>query len=1028
MYPFNKITRLGIAVLAVLFLTVGSASAVVTAKTLTVGTASGAAGAEVLIPITIDDPSGVGGIAFTITYDPAALTFLGLAQATSGWTIKDPETSFKADAPIIDNVQYYNPYKNEAPYADRIYTLAGNATLFYQFNNVKDGSGNPLGRVLISGASAEPLTGTALFTARFQIKNTEVGGATYPVRIFRSIINNSAAGYSADTIIPALVGTGDKVSGMYTSTVFPVIPATLVGGGVTVTADSYGIGGKVTYGTSSGPLGVGCTVVLKKWTAAGYVFNDQTTVGTNGLYAFSNKYAGTYKISVQSLNPNYDNYESSAITLTPTGITNADAILPEKQQEYVTGQVAGWIPGLQAKVVGAGKTVGIYGIGSDGKWSSGLLPAGVYQWYLVYGSMISGPYAEGASTTFDTSSLKTISGTIAGLPGNASLKAFSAAAGNFFKTIPVANGSYTINYLIPANDYIVSVAGDGIPVTYYDGKTDFTEATKVDISTANAVNINFTFTPPGSHITGWIKEGGVGVSEITVYGFNVNTFALISAATNASGDYDLNVAPGTYEVFVIKGNGRIFYFYNENGTPTQSESGAVLRTVPPDQPNTNIDITECNKTLEGKVTYDTATGESVANVLVTASTATQRALGLTGQDGRYTIGGLCAATYDLAAKPLSGNYAVEYDTVTFSQADTKKTKDFFIDRGWLLSGTVKDKVTLAAIPGAMLYLKDQTTGALVGGRIFFSDQNGAYSIRVTQSGIYTLEVTHPDYRSYSISFMMESDTIQNVPLEKGAHFKGTVTDNSNPAKPLAGATIIVTRAGETPVYTVTNSAGFYSVYGLNSENFDYIIMAQTRGYERQAQTGKQPSVSGTTVDFALAKPAVTYTVSGWVKTSAAPSPEVGGAIVLVSSVTKNFFASTTTANDGTYTIAGLIGDSINPVAYRIVVIPGGNLPIQSRDFTVSNANVIENFTIDLGLSIGGTVSGPASGATVYVFLYKGTTYIGFTTTTTGAFLFKGLAAGTDYKLLAVSAGYTSQGADPITSGSIGITITLTAAP
>lgn len=245
MNPVNKLTGLVIAVLAVLMLAVGSASANVAARTLTVGSASGNVGADVLVPITIDDPSGVGGISFTITYDPAVLTFLWLAQATSGWTVKDPET-FKADAPIVDNVQYYNPYRKEAPYADRTYTTAANATLFYQFNDVKDGGNNPVGMVLVSGASAEPLTGTTLFAARFQIKNTAVGGVTYPIQIFRSIINNPAAGYSTDTTIPALVGMGG-VAGA----VFPVLPATLVAGGITVAAASYG-GSAGSGGSGSG--------------------------------------------------------------------------------------------------------------------------------------------------------------------------------------------------------------------------------------------------------------------------------------------------------------------------------------------------------------------------------------------------------------------------------------------------------------------------------------------------------------------------------------------------------------------------------------------------------------------------------------------------------------------------------------------------------------------------------------------------------------------------------------------------------
>ncbi|MDO8943997.1 MAG: cohesin domain-containing protein, partial [Desulfobacterales bacterium] len=370
MNSLQKIIRLAVFALAILALAVGSASAQTT-RTLTVGTVSGTVGgADVLIPITISDAAGVGGVAFTLNYNPALFTFLGLEQApTSGWTVRNPE-DYAAD-PVTTGYPYYNPYKKEAPYADRIYTLAANATLFFQFNDVKDVSNNPVGRVLVSGASAEPLTGTVLFRAKFNIKSGGVNGTTYPIGIGRSIINNPAAGYTTDTMIPALVGAGDKVDGKYTTLNFPVIPATLVAGGITVSAPVFTLGGKVTYG--SGANAVGCTVILQRETAAGYVFNSQTTVGNDGLYLFTGKDAGNYKLSVTSLDPNYNNYVSpSAIALTANK-TNANVALELKPQPVrVTGTVtSGNIPGLLVKVVDPnGNVMGIYGVATDGTWST----------------------------------------------------------------------------------------------------------------------------------------------------------------------------------------------------------------------------------------------------------------------------------------------------------------------------------------------------------------------------------------------------------------------------------------------------------------------------------------------------------------------------------------------------------------------------------------------------------------------------------------------------------------------------------
>jgi hypothetical protein len=473
---------------------------------------------------------------------------------------------------------------------------------------------------------------------------------------------------------------------------------------------------------------------------------------------------------------------------------------------------------------------------------------------------------------------------------------------------------------------------------------------------------------------------------------------------------------GTYEVFVIKPNGAIFYFYDTTGSgiATQFESRAALRQVPDavnPVANTNIDIAECDKTLTGKVTYRSSTGDPAVNVVISAFSATSRGIGFTGQDGRYTVGGLCdGMAYTVEMRSLSGNYPVQTEGVTISGADT--TKDFVIDTGSVISGTVTDAANSNPVNGAMIFLKDQETGAPVGGRVYFS-AGGAYEIRDVKAGSYTLEVTHPDYQGYSAGFLVGSEDVDHdVVLVKGAYLKGRVTDG---AKNLSGVTIIVTRAGMTSLYAVTNSEGIYSVYGLVAGE-PHTVMAQKAGYERKAQIGT-PVAGGTTIDFVLTAP-VFHTLSGYVETSA--SVRVKDAIVLVSSQAKNFFANANTDQNGVYTIPGLE----DAADYKLVVIPPGNLPVQTAAFAVAGGNVTRNFTITLGETIGGTVSGPPAGSLVYVFLYKADEYIGYVDTTDHAFTFRGLTAGTDYKVLVVSTGYVSQWQNNIASGTQNLAITL----
>ncbi len=1063
MKSFNKIIGLLMLVVTVLILAAGEAPAAVMAvapRIITAGTVPGTqGGAAVAIPITIDNPAGVGGIAFTIGYDPAVLQFTGLsaAPAPTGWNINDG-TAYQVQTPV-NGVAYYNPYTHSPtndpnyPYTDTTaypYNTTANATLFFQFNDVKDANNNPVGRVLVSGASAVSLTGTALFNANFSIKGG-INSTTYPIKLFPSVINNPAAGYALDTFLPILVGTGDldTATGKYTTLNFPVIPAAFVAGGITVTAPAFNLGGKVTYFVS-GANATGCTVTLQKVTAAGSIFNGQTTVDANGNYVFTGKSAGNYNILVTSLDPTYNDGSLSSVALSADK-ANADIILQQKLQPVrIKGSVTGYIPGLLAQVVdGQGNVMGVFNIASDGTWSSALLPAGgTYKWNLVYGSLSSGPYLDNATQNFDNSQLKSISGNIAGLNGATGAVTAVSVKGKLKKTVQVTqDGDYpTISNLVPADDYIVSLVATGQPVTYYNindvhGKTDVSQATKVDVSAGNATGISFSFVPPSGLITGTIIDGsGSTTAGMTVYGFEVNTFALVQATSGTGGVYSLTVKPGTYEIFVIKGNGKIFY-HSADGTPVQNESGAALVTAV-DQitaSGTNINITESDKTLTGKVTYRTATGDPAANVLITVYTDTQRALALTGQDGAYSITGLFnGVAYTVEMKPLAGNYAVQTASIT---AGTDTTKNFIIDTGAVLSGTVTVSGGTTPVGGAMLFLKDQTTGALVGGRVYFSAANGTYSIGDIQAGSYTLEVTSPDYQSFSVALDINADVTQNVALTKGGYFKGTVTDvtNSNAPLPLNGATIIITSSasGAVPVYTVTNSAGGYSVYGLpltdvnnNNAVINYIIIAQKRGYERQAKPGKQPATTdtaGNIVDFALAPPVTVFKVSGTV-TDTTPAA-IPNAIVVVSSKTRNFVGNATTDVNGAYTINGLLPAT----DYKIVVLPGANLPTQSDSFSVTNLDVTKSFTIQLGGDIGGTITGPSTTARTYVFLYKSTTYVGFTKAVNNAFQFKALPPGNDYHILVVSPGFASQWsgggssvdtAGSIASGTTGLLITL----
>jgi hypothetical protein len=119
----------------------------------------------------------------------------------------------------------------------------------------------------------------------------------------------------------------------------------------------------------------------------------------------------------------------------------------------------------------------------------------------------------------------------------------------------------------------------------------------------------------------------------------------VSTTTLADGTFDLTVQKGSYEVFVVKGNGKIFYFFNEDGTPTMVEANATLRNVTADSQTidkTNINIIEWHKTRPGKGPYRTAGGDPAANVLIGRHVRTRQ--WASGQVGKFAVGGLCSGT------------------------------------------------------------------------------------------------------------------------------------------------------------------------------------------------------------------------------------------------------------------------------------------------------------------------------------------------------------------------------------------------
>ncbi|RLC10810.1 MAG: hypothetical protein DRH43_05520, partial [Deltaproteobacteria bacterium] len=356
--------------LAVLLLSCFMVFGTATANTLTVGSDSGDVGYTATLPITMSLDQGVevGGVAFTLGYDPDIFEFVGLEQETKA---------------ISDASEYYTTTTGEAgTYTGYTAEVVGD-TLFYQANDLADPDGNKFGRVAVAAASARALTGTRLFKAKFRIKG---GDGTYPIELLKTIIENPDAGYDAPTFIPVLVGMPAAYSNAQGYYPTPVYTASLEGGSITVHAPEYTISGSVTY--QGGTQANGSVVELQKPMAAagGYWYVDETTV-RNGTYSFTEP-AGSYRLVVHPYDPMYLEATSDPFDLTATNVTVDFTLASGAERKNGTVTVNGQVlRGVRVKVFDAdGNLVGIYPVNDQGYFETQPLAPGDYTYYAVYGN------------------------------------------------------------------------------------------------------------------------------------------------------------------------------------------------------------------------------------------------------------------------------------------------------------------------------------------------------------------------------------------------------------------------------------------------------------------------------------------------------------------------------------------------------------------------------------------------------------------------------------------------------------------
>ncbi len=937
----NRLVRIfGISLALLLAGIIGfSPAPAAAAKQLVVGTGAiddstgDEAARTVDIPVTLKGGfNDVNGLTFTLLFDQDVFEFVELVQG---------------DKSLYDGDDYES---GVTPSTDTI----TNGLIFIANNPEGEG------RVLIASAGAEFLVSDTSdvvpFKARFRAK-PGAGYGAYPINVQQTIIGPEtaeAAGYKEPTSLPVAVGLAPDAD----PTTAQSYSVELVAGRITL-GGGYQISAQVQY--QGGENADGATVRLRKKLGDSFVTDGEATV-SGGTVSFTNKPNGEYKLVILSGKAGYQHrYEGDVFTVSDGNVDRGTITLaaysPISGKITVNGDV---IKGVKARVTLGDLLVGTYPVDANGNFvTTPLDPSKEYTVTAVYGNQESDAFT--GDKDWDLA-LGSLSGTVSGLSDGqrVMLHIVSSSAGLEKLLTRTGSGDYKFENLLVATDYIVSAVGDGIPVTYYDGKTDISKADKQAVSEGQETGgIDFAFDAGVQAVSGTVTLGGDGAASVPVFAFDEDTYATQAAYTDQDGNYTLNLPDGSYLVFALKRNGKTFYYKTaEESTQVESQA-ATVEVAGQDVQGIDIFLDEANCLIQGRISFKTQDGDPVEGIMVWAEGPNGNALGVTDENGEYELSGLsCGDEHEVTIFP-GAPYPPQTKTATPSEEGA--ILNFVIQTGWTFAGKVIDKDSQDPIQDAWVYLKDRA-GKLQGVPAR-TKSDGTFSLADLPTGIYTVFAEHKDYRPVRTPNVSVQYDVSDYRIEmtKGASISGTVLEHKTDGLP--GVHVSATRVGEATRYATTDGNGEFTIPGL-SNGKTYGLFFYKKGYPRQYTQVAAPEDA---LEVPMDAPDEPVSFSGEVELGQDGDP-VAGAKVVIHSADKKYHASTTTGQDGGFSFTGVVASS----DYKLVVIPGRGRPGYVEDPLDLSSSITDKVITIPVQEIKGTVtlSDNATGALVAVYLLR----------------------------------------------------------
>ncbi|GLI84555.1 hypothetical protein ANABIO32_22650 [Rossellomorea marisflavi] len=516
--------------------------------------------------------------------------------------------------------------------------------------------------------------------------------------------------------------------------------------------------------------------------------------------------------------------------------------------------------------------------------------------------------------------------------------------------------------------------------------------------TSNTSIVNVTVLPAAT-INGTITDAVSGlVLPNTTVTLLQGATVIATTTTNASGQYSFtNLVAGNYTVQAARTN-------YVTGSASTSVSTGTSRTV-------NIALQPLPSTITGNV----SSGGPIANATVVLTNSAGTVVATTTSDGagNYTFTGVVPGSYNLSV--TAAGFQSQTAGVTTVANQTSIVNFVLVANPGAISGTVRDSVTNAPIPGAVVELLTQT-GILLSSTT--SDGAGAYTFANLAPGSYQVRAVAAGYGTSTVSaqVLAGATTTANLFLQQNP---GTVSGQVRDAAtllPIQGATV---QAIDSQGFVIdafnTDASGQYTFANLLPGSYTFVFTAN--GYGSRTE-GATVTAGGTTIlDAELTK--IAGTLTGTI-TDPASAPIPNATVTVFQNNIQ--IASVLTDGSGNYSIPGLAPGSytvtIGAANYSTITL---GTSITGGQTTVLNATLTPNPGTLTGL-VTDTGSTPLSGVNITVTTSSGTGTIVATTVTgnDGIYTVTGLAPG-NYIVVASNPNF-QQGSEGATITSGGTTV------